>query len=221
MIDIVIPLGSGSHWHDNELRLALRSVQKNVSNYRNVIIVGRLPKWCKNVQHVPFTETQRGNPDLNIMLKIMEAFKIVDKMFFMNDDHYIMEPIDASAYPYYYDAKLSDTLSRRGLNAYGKRIFNTLEHLALNRLPCLHYDIHCPIIYKKEDFVNRMANINFTKGYIIKSLYANHETNIFKMQDAKSNKIPNPVQVFSSYPHIPVKVQNWLFTQFPNKSIYE
>ena len=51
-MDIVIPLGTESRWHDNELRFTLRSIEKHLTGYRNVIIVGWCPPWVQNVVHI-------------------------------------------------------------------------------------------------------------------------------------------------------------------------
>ena len=52
MIDVVIPLGTGSRWQDNELRYCLRSIEKNLSGVNEVVIVGEKPKWLTNVRCV-------------------------------------------------------------------------------------------------------------------------------------------------------------------------
>ena len=82
MVDIVIPLGNGCIWDDNnELKYALRSVQKHLKGFGDVIIVGQKPKWIKNIIHIP-CDDKRGHEwrDYNIFSKIITAIEGVDTL---------------------------------------------------------------------------------------------------------------------------------------------
>ena len=50
MVDIIIPLGTGSKNNNDELRLFLRSIEKNGIGYRKIIVVAsEIPNWLQNV----------------------------------------------------------------------------------------------------------------------------------------------------------------------------
>jgi len=228
MIDIVIPLGKGSRWQDNELRICLRAIEENLSNYRNIWIVGDYPKWLQNCYHIPKQDSQKLVPDKNIMLKVKAAcleHEISDSFLFMNDDHFLLKPFDAENFPNYYDRTLPEMYQLRGPSPYGYRIKNTYEHLLHIGKPVLHYDIHYPIIYQKRAFIERVVDdVDWDNryGFIIKSLYANHEPNKQQISDCKSQDIPRDYwPCFSTMPHMSEGVQKWLFKRFPNKSRYE
>ncbi len=49
-MDIVIALGTGSRWMDNELRYALRSIEKHLKGHTGrILLIGQRPKWVNKV----------------------------------------------------------------------------------------------------------------------------------------------------------------------------
>ena len=231
MIDIVIPLGKGSTWQDNELRICLRAIEQHLTNYRNIWIVGEYPKWLQHCYHIPLQDKQKLIPDKNIMLKIKAACEekeISDTFLFMNDDHFLLSNYDAETFPYYWDIYLGKAYELRGDSPYGRRIRNTLESLLTESVTLFHYDTHYPIVYNKQNFIERVVNpvdweVN-KYGYIIKSLYANYEpmNKAIRIHDCKSNEIPRDGwKCYSTMPHLSEGVKQYLFRRFPNKSKYE
>lgn len=225
MIDIVIPLGTGSH-HDNiELLYSLRSLEKHVT-FDKVWIVGELPRWVKNVNHIPFPDDPKRCSDYNIMNKITVATMIgalSEDFLFMNDDHFFLQPMDASKMPYYYCDTLQTFITHRGLDTYGRRVKNTLKLLLSKNLPTKYFDIHYPIIYNKSLFLNTVTNQDWTDPFIIKSLYCN-SLNI-EGEFAKDNKLNDPprtaMKVFSTMPRIKGSILQFLRANFPTKSRFE
>lgn len=228
-MDVVIPLGRGSRWQDNELGICLRAIETNLTNYRHIWIVGEYPKWLQNCYHIPMHDSQKLVPDKNIMLKVKAActtLEISDRFLFMNDDHFLLTKFNAESFPNYYDRTLPEAYHFRGPSPYGYRIKNTYEHLLSIGKPVNHFDIHYPIIYQKDLFIERVVNAvdwdNDRYGFIIKSLYANHELQSEKLHDCKSSEIPrNGWTCYSTMPHLSEGVKKWLFKAFPNKSRYE
>ena len=94
MIDVVIPLGSGSSWDNNELRFCLRSIEKYVGDLRKVYIVGIKPWWIKNIEHIEFFEKTDKNKDLNIVEKILKCCEVKDitnDFVFVSDDQIFLK----------------------------------------------------------------------------------------------------------------------------------
>jgi len=63
MISVCIPLGKGSEWHDNELRLTLRSLEKHMKIPYDVFIFAdprNVPEWLQNVT---IRKVKRTYPD--------------------------------------------------------------------------------------------------------------------------------------------------------------
>lgn len=177
MIDILIPLGSNSSWQDNELRYTLRSIEKHAKNYRDIFIIGDIPNWITNVIHIAAKD--EFQKERNICEKILKGCndkRMTSDFFFTNDDITLLKDIDCSRYPYYYKGSLYQTIQRihPDLN-YKQSLENTFTALIMADYSQYHFDMHCPIIYNKECFINAMEQYDWEidYGYVIKSLYAN------------------------------------------------
>ena len=224
MIDIVYPLGHGSRWDNNELRYSLRSVEKNVTGVRKVFLVGQKPSWVKNVVHIAFPD-DKSIADENIRFKVLAACsdkRISSDFLFMNDDHFIMKPVEAEKFPYYY-ADIFKTYLRRG-DQYGLRCRNSHRYLIDNNYSTLFYDIHYPIVYNKKKAEQIFSGLKPKySGYILKSLYGNMTKPIStKIVDCKFDGTPKETMpCFSTLPIISEKSKLFLQTKFPNKSKYE
>lgn len=227
-MDIVYALGKGSVLKDFELRMSLRSVEKYLSGYGEVWIIGERPEWLQNIQHKPLPDSHKIS-DTNIMRKIEAACQtaeITDEFAFFNDDHYLLHPFEAATFPYFHKGLLDTYVANRQNDGYGRRAANTLKFLKANNLPTKHFDIHTPIIYNKELFLKHVVNAvdwGNKDGFIIKSLYAN-ALNIEGVEE-EDNKMNHPptsnIKVFSSFPHMKASVTRFLTEQFPEKSKFE
>jgi hypothetical protein len=223
--DIVIPLGNGSQWNNNELKYCLRSLV-NIPHDKVYIITDRIPDFVTNVNHIKATDTEKI-PDHNILKKIIKACespKVSDPFIFMNDDHFCLQP--TQSIPDYFNGTLEEFLRKRGArDNYGFRILNTIKRLKQLNLDTKYFDIHYPIVYDKNGFMNHVAAVydDDRYGYILKSLYGNGmKLEGTQIQDCKSNIFPRETLPFySTYPNLSKTVKTWIQEQFPKKSIYE
>lgn len=242
MTDIVIPLGSGSIWGDEEeLKHALRSVEKHLNNVGKVIIIGKKPpKWITNITFL-YKEDEVGIAwkDRNIYSKILtacEASEVSENFLFMNDDHFLTMDFDLPYYPYYFreNDMISTIVANHKNIAWMTAIENTRKFLLSNGYDAKMYDTHTPIMYNKQAFVNSVsqADWNVPFGYGIKSLYGNmNDVGGLMMPDAKlfssetnhdymMKKISNK-PCFSTSPYIPAQQKELIEKFFPNKSKWE
>ena len=176
MIDIVIPLGK-SKIDYLDLRYTLRGIEKYCKGYRNIYIIGEKPKWIKNVIHTPFNDNPKKEyKEFNIYNKISRIcheLELTSDFLFMNDDHILLEEINAPEYPFYHRGDLTPAMKTNTSN-YRGTLNHTRKYLRTLGLEELHFDIHCPIIYNKSDFIESFGGIDWTNpwGYGIKSIYA-------------------------------------------------
>lgn len=195
MIDVVIPLGKHSPYNNLELRYCLRAIEKHLTNYRNVYIIGECPSWLQNIIHIPASDT--SSHEINIMRKILVACNeesISEQFILFNDDHFLIDDVDAEQYPYYY----YDDLNRKVVGSmYRESCNNTRTILQQNNFDIKYFDIHCPIIYNKFAFKHCMESYNWDvrSGYVLKSLYCN----TFKIvgEEMKDCKIKCEMDMFS------------------------
>lgn len=182
MIDIVIPLGVGSitNGHNNiEIGYSLKTIEKHLTGYRNIYIVGEHPGFDGNFIHVPCKDEGRCKED-NIRKKIMVACDhpdITKNFLFANDDYIYLKDINVNDIPYYYDYDLKTAYNRkRKIGHYKSAIENTIQALDANGKSKKHFDVHVPIIYNKIVFEKVMSDYDWRRsvsGFIIKSLYCN------------------------------------------------
>lgn len=178
VLDILIPLGKGSVWQDNELRFCLRSIEKFLSGYDNIFIIGQKPEWLTGVIHIPHTDLQQSRfRDYNIYLKVIAGChdeRLSDDFLFMSDDHFITKKFHADALPYYYCGQLVDYLYDNPRKMpYVNVLLNTYKYLNGLNKPTLNFNLHCPIIYNKEKFSTVFPQPWPEYGFALKSIYCN------------------------------------------------
>lgn len=171
--DIVIPLANMSKWQDNELRYTLRGIEKYLTGYGKIFIVGDERKWLQGVEYVS-CETEYTSKQKNIFDRILAACnddRVSDAFIMFNDDHFLLQYTDVSELKYW---KWS-TLQALGIKAggtYQRTVFNTAKKLAADGCTQHNFDIHVPIVYEKDKFIT-LADEDWSRDYCIKSLYCN------------------------------------------------
>jgi len=172
---IVIPLASngfGSRWNDTELRYCLRGIEKYLTGYGDIFIIGKAPAWCRNVIEISAEDDDKTYwKERNIYRKILKACgddRVTEDFLFMNDDHFLLAPFEASKFPNYYEGFLGDQMGR--IDQYGNTVRNTSEII---HEYSLYFDIHVPIVYNKELFEKVFERVDWGRkyGYCIKSVY--------------------------------------------------
>lgn len=202
MIDLVYVLGKGSLWNDKEIKYSLRSVNKYLSGFRNIFIIGELPEFIHNVIHIPHSDMEM-NKEANIKQKILAACDNPDistNFLFLNDDHFLLSDFDAQTFPYYYKGTLGNLLARKRRGLYYRAVDRTYRHLLDKSSSTLHFDTHCPIVYNKDKFRKVISEMNWETrcGIIIKSLYCNRlGIEGIKEPDCKINKLCSKEEILS------------------------
>lgn len=192
---IVIPLGNGSRWNNTELRYCLRSITKHLTGYADIFIVGEKPEWLTGCIHIPCPDygDKTYHKERNIFEKIMAACKderVTEDFLFMNDDHFLLQDFEAGKFPYYCHGWLNEFMT---VTDYKHTVRNTIEWNYGE--DCPYFDIHCPIVYNKQNFIHHMRNPDWSIrfGYCIKTMYGH--LNIGKATEYPDLKIN---EVYSS-----------------------
>ena len=229
-MDIIFPLGLGSLHNDIELRFSLRSIQKHLTGYSKIYIIGHCPSWIQNIIHLPAADkSYTENKESNIFNKILIACNhpsISNNFLFFNDDHFILKNMDASQFPYFHKG-LMTTSGRQPHEPYYKTLDNTIRLFPATN----NFDVHCPIIYNKQAFASMQLPFP-PYGYCIKTLYCNHQKIKGELcEDLKITKTLNQQQIaeviqnriFFSIGNSAFagEILKTLHTLYPQKSIYE
>ena len=229
-MDIVIPLGTGSRWQNNELRFALRSIEKYLTGYDKIFIIGECPSYLQNIVHIPCPDFT-GRKEYSIFNKIMKAVKderCSEYFVFWNDDIFLIDNLQTADFKFWYEGSLLSKYEQSH-GHYKAAIKNVIDiwdsHFE-------YTDIHTPIIYNKELFNKIVGSKDWNKEYVIKSLYTSKFARPFEeMPDLKINKA-------MTYYEIKARIKDRLFFSigtygvcpamtkvltelFPDKSKYE
>lgn len=181
-IDVVIPLGKGSTWQNNELRYCLRSIEKHLKNYRNIFIVGELPAFIHHSPftiHLPVPDGHSSNPARNIFQKLVAACyedELSEEFIYFNDDYILTQDVDATTLPHYHkEHNLKESAGRvQQGNTFRTALENTAKALEAKGHPITNFDIHVPMRINKEKFLHlQQYNWVVPYGYTAKSLYCN------------------------------------------------
>lgn len=184
-LDLVIPLGNASSWHNNELRYVLRSFEKNFANLRDVYIVGpklwitKRSPWLTNVILIDYDDPFVRNKDGNMIRKVIKVIddfpKLSDPFIRATDDQFLLKPVDEFPPMYTWDFSKKDKGFWNKGGRWRTRAKRTYRTLSLNGRTTFNYDGHFPVEVHK-DFKKVMESYPYTKsiGFIINTLYFNN-----------------------------------------------
>ena len=175
----VLKDGTGENW---EFRQSLALAHRFLKNHgRLVVVTDRLPFFLDPEQVLHVEETDREHvKDANIFNKVLAACRdprVSPDFLFLNDDHFMVSETDAAAFPDFHKGPLPKP-NERIHNTYQRRLMATGKILREMGLPFLNYDVHTPIIYNKEKFleVGKAFGTVYRKalGMVVKSAYGNY-----------------------------------------------
>jgi hypothetical protein len=186
-IDIAIPLARDRYHSYYELKMTLRSIETNLTGYRNIYIIGEKPNWITNVTHIPLKDLT-GRKAYSIYRKMLTAANnesVSTKFISWSDDTYLLEPLNVEGIKDWYDETLKDWTFKNINNLYRNIIKNTWKVFPDG----LFYNVHTPCVYEKERFIGLNKYNWTTTEYLIKSMYFNDgESNPVPMKDPKRHK---------------------------------
>lgn len=176
LIDVVIPYRLSPFTNSLELKYCLRSIDKHLQNVGRVWIIGEKPTYLNIYEggkcwHIPVNETNWYEYlTRNIHTKILTACldPVVSNPFlYMNDDHFLLQDMDAELIPPYHSGKTWGRVKGR----YHITVRNTLDKFPGTD----NYDIHAPMLIYKTDYIETVGKLNWKVpyGYAIKTTYCN------------------------------------------------
>lgn len=140
---------------NEELRYSIRSIEKNFPGQK-IWVVGYKPEWYNGpFISIPDTSTKFNNIRI-ALTKVCEHPEVSEDFVFMNDDFFLIEPIDK--FINYDGGLLSDKITRyRQISPTGtytgllKKAFRYLKDHGIKNP--IDYDIHVPMIFNKTNLL--------------------------------------------------------------------
>lgn len=241
-MDVLIVLGKGSKWQDNELKYCLRSLEKHAKNMGRVFLIGQDPGFL-NPEHVTILKREdvQHNREYRIAEQIIyasEKLPLSEHFLWVNDDTFLLEDTDISTYPYYNDGELGPKWARTKPGGYRVALMQTDAQLKARGLPTRNYEIHVPIIYSRRGLANpvvrKLAQISAKTpfGMTFRSVYCNVLGVIAgpAYKDMKLGNVSTAAELqlktrgrhcFSIGDGLTDDAKGYLDTLFPAKSKYE
>jgi len=151
------------HTPGEELKFCLRSIEKYLTGYEDVILItDEPPEWYKG--NILFHKDISHRKQLNIISKLFEVKD--DKFIMANDDHFLLKSLHINEIKNWYQGTLSQALNNATGNYYSA-INNTLAHFGNIK----YFDIHTPAIFTREG-IHRTFRLEWGDNeYVIKSSY--------------------------------------------------
>jgi len=225
LIDYVYVCRDGDN---EELRYSIRSVIEN-GPAGNIWIVGGKPDWYTG--NFIFVEKNRNKYThvRNSLNAVINSELIKDDFILMNDDFFIIKPLEAI--PVFNGGTLREKISRhnRGSGSYGAMLHQVFSHLRkiTPTLDPLDYELHVPMEMNKQ----RLAKV-IKKPYLWRSLYGNmFQIGGEPMRDVKvyhKDSIEDALAVIERSPYISTNeasfdkiIGDTIKEMFPNPSKHE
>ena len=178
MTDIIIPLGSGSKSNNDELRILLRSIEKNCTNAGRIFVVSDCaPDWLNDVVVVNKGDTYHNNKDANLIEKIAFTVKqySLDRFCFCADDNVFNLPCDIDAIPVLYNSRSKEYFASNLDSKWRRRVFNTLTLCDEHGIHYKHnFESHCPQVFSDaQKLVNCIGQYDYLRqpGYSIMTYF--------------------------------------------------
>jgi hypothetical protein len=182
-VDVVWVCRTGPN---EELRYSIRSVAKNMP-HENIVVVGGKPDWYTG-RFIPVdsgSSTNKYENTKNNIRQIVASPDISNDFVLMNDDFYVLKPIDQV--PYYHNGLLSNKIAEftayTSWSTYTNVLTRTMS--VLNNLGFqdpLDYTLHVPMMFNKQ----KLAEVLPHPIASIRTLYGNiYKVGGRKMSDVK------------------------------------
>lgn len=236
--DIILPLSKWSKFQNDELRIALRSIAKNLKGVGEIYVVSDCaPSWLQNVTVIPIDDTDTYNKDANLFRKILGAIEYApgmsDRFLFWSDDQVLMHPRSVDdCLPVY----LKRVRSAFSTTVWGNRVINTMAAVDLVTGGTMEYpwESHVPQPYNKLELVELTKSLDYTSlpGICLNTYYygVRREAFLHSMDDLKTSimSASSDLNAIQSKPWLGYNddgfrsgLRDRLFEVFPDRSKYE
>jgi hypothetical protein len=233
-VDIVYILGTGSRWHNNEIRYSIRSLEKFAPHHGRIFVVGELPEWLTGVTHIKAADSER-NKIMNARNKYLAAAsdpRVSAEFVLMNDDFFLTKEVEK--WVTYSRGKLDALIKRHPTQDgyYYRSLTDTKKKLdAMGITDPTDYEVHCPMIFNKEKLLGVIGMVGSDKAYSIRTCYGNlADVEAKKTVDFKAAQIAEfAYQVKRDAPYLSIndalvaseEFRNWAERKYPKVSRYE
>ena len=162
--------------HNEELRYSLRSL-KNVKGIDRVVFAGGCPEDFICDYHIPVLQDQHLKYDntTKILRAILEDENLSEKIVIMNDDFFIMQPLDLATYKNIFNGTLADQIfnieraNGNNISRYTNKLRKAYILLGVLGIDDpLNFETHTPFVCRRK-YGRDVMELNF--GLPFRTLY--------------------------------------------------
>lgn len=172
---------------NEELRYSLRSLEKNGEGYGKVIIIGGQVDGISGDLDISIRQTGQTKYDRvnNLIREVCINAEVSDNFILMNDDFFLMKPIDFSKYKNSYRCSMQEYLDliveRTNASEYTARLCASMVALEAYKRETKCYELHIPMLFNKHKLLEVFGAFPGFNG--LRTLYGNY----FKIGGSKVN----------------------------------
>ena len=185
---------------EDELRFALRSIERNVKFDYKIVIIGDAPKWIDTERVTvlnPELAPEAINPKAFDVIKKMrfacENKEITGKIVMTYDDIVFLNPVKAAdmSTPIALGMIPEDpTHPWTGSPAWVQVMQNTIAALKRNKMTMLNFETHLPRVFFKDKLAALFQKFGFKKrAYMLPTLYFNEYHKVVSRLDRNPKNI--------------------------------
>ena len=239
--DIIIPLGNGSKCGNDELRILLRSIERNAQGTGTVCIVSDCaPDWLANCRVVECGDAWPHNKDANMTDKMLAAIaEIQCREFILTcDDTVFNKPCDLERLPVIYNNRsqkdFGPDFARGEWRRWHQRMYHTFwlaEQMGVTL--CHNYECHAPQRFDARRFADNLRQIDYYAGTgfgiftllrLCEGITGGEDQNAYKTTHERREDADRPMdRLFVGYNDEAFcnGLRERLYKAFPDKSKYE
>jgi hypothetical protein len=179
-MNFVYPLGSGSRWMDNELKISVELLKKYHKN-PTIYIVGEKPMQKIDGHYI--RNSHNGSRYQNAISNIVAGAKAIGEPFvIMNDDFFCTK--EFSEIPLWYDMTVKERMEWATSGIYCKFLQRSIENKG-----DLNYGVHKPMYIQDLDLFYKCASDALERDCSLRILYGNrYKIGSEKIKDIKLRK---------------------------------
>lgn len=161
------------------IRIALRSIERHVRNFDEIVFVGHKPDWVQGIIHIPFSDSiskkEKIKNTLNKLLAACVSSKISDDFVHWPNSTCVLKNMPINKYPYYITDKCSSKKVKSKIKEEKLMLEHTSRFLSNRGFQDDYFGGSFPTIYTKSNFLSTFdfkdENFETYYGYCIKTIY--------------------------------------------------
>jgi len=177
-LNFIYPLGDGSRWNDNELKISV-SLLRKYSIDPKIFVVGEKPKCEVSVEYIPnFVEGSRYQKSMSNILKGLEV--VGEPFVLMNDDFFCTK--EFTEIPLYWDMTVKERMKLASSVIYQRFLERSVGEL--------NYAVHKPFMVEDLELFKDLAQKCIRSNFSVRIDYGNiYKKNSKQEKDIKLKKM--------------------------------